>query len=362
MIDEMPPDGAERLIVDVLQNRSPQYRYSVACLIRGGELVREVEAMGVPVYVLGLRPGVDLLAIPKLIRWLAHEHVDVLHTHLYSADSYGRVAAWLARVPGRFSTRHNTQPWPGGFRPWLARLLGYVSTRVIACSEEVGKVLVEGEGVPAAKIVVIPNGINLQRFEGADRTAFRKELGIPADVPLIGVIGRLYAQKAHTDLLEALSTVRARGLPFHCAIVGSGELRDSIVAEIARRNLQSHVTMTGQRSDIPNILAGIDIFAMSSHWEGLPMALLEGMAMGNAVVATTVGGIPSVVTPEHDGLLVPPSTPAAFADALSRVIGDSSLRHKLGSNAKRTVESRFSAASVARSYEALYSSALHRAS
>lgn len=362
MIDELPPDGAERLIVDVLQNRSDEYRYSVACLVRGGPLVEEIEAMGVPVHIFGVRPGFDPWAVAKVFRWLRKEQVDIVHTHLFSADSYGRLAAWLAGVPGRFSTRHNTSQWAGSFRPRLARALSRISTAVIACGAEVGQFLKEHEGVPPNKIVVIPNGINLRRFAHIDRQAFRREIGVPEDVPLLGVIGRLHPQKGHEDLLAALSRLREHGTVFRCAIVGSGELYESIAAQIAARDLQSFVTLTGQRSDIANVLGGIDVFVMSSRWEGLPMALLEAMATGKAIVSTSVGGIPSVVTPGHDGLLVPPEKPEELADALLKVVTDAGLRKTLGENAKRTAEAKYSASTVARRYEALYAEALRAAS
>ena len=145
IIDELPPDGAERLIVDVLHNRSPRFRYSVICLVAGGPLVAELADMDVPVVVLNRRRGLDFGTIPVLMRWFHRHDVAVVHTHLYAADSYGRVAAWLAGVKGRFSTRHNTSAWKGSLRQTLSRLIALTSTKLVACGEEIGLRLVQKE-------------------------------------------------------------------------------------------------------------------------------------------------------------------------------------------------------------------------
>jgi L-malate glycosyltransferase len=358
VIDELPPDGAERLIVDVLQNRSQRFRYSVLCIVAGGEMQRELEAIGVPVTVLGRRRGIDPGTVPALMRWYRRNDVAVVHTHLFAADSYGRVAAWLARVPGRFSTRHNVDSWKGRARKAIARTLSRLSTRVIACGEQVGRSMIEREGLPADRVVVIPNGVNLRRFDAADRTAFRRELGLADDHLLIGVLGRLHPQKGHLDLLAALEPLGETHPRFTCALVGSGELREQLAAEIERRGLARRVLLIGQRRDVPDILAALDLLVMPSRWEGLPMALLEGMALRKPVLATRVGAIPDVIENGVNGLLVDAADPRELRAALERLMTDPALRDALGDAARATVAERFNAAHTAAAYEALYAGAL----
>ncbi|MEY4564785.1 MAG: hypothetical protein RLZZ618_4062 [Pseudomonadota bacterium] len=360
VIDELPPDGAERLIVDVLQNRSDRFRYSVLCIVAGGQMVDELRAIGVPVTILNRKRGLDLGTVPALVRWYKQERVDVVHTHLYAADSYGRAAALLAGVRGRFSTRHNTNAWGSRGRRAIAWLLGRASHKVIGCGEAVGGFLTDVEGLPADKVTVIANGINLRRFDGVDRGALRRELGVADSTVVMGVIGRLHEQKGHADLLIALEALNRTHPDFVCVLAGSGELKDKIEADARARGLESKVRLLGQRKDIPNVLAGLDLFVMPSLWEGLPMAMLEAMALATPVLSTNVGSIPSVIDDGQDGLLVPPAQPERLTAALQKLMADPAWRRQLGEAGKATVVAHFNAAHTAAAYEALYLESLGR--
>ena len=360
VIDELPPDGAERLIVDVLQHRSGRFRYSVVCIVRGGQLAADIQAMGIPVSILNRPPGLNFGTVWILARWFRNNRVSVVHTHLHAADTYGRLAAWLSRVPARFSTRHSAKAWGGIGRPLLAWLLSCISTKVIACGTEVGEFMRRHEHIASTRVVVVPNGINLHRFDRADRLAYRRELGIADDVVLVGAIGRLLPVKGHASLLQALTPLVQEGHNCHLAIVGSGELAAQLKADAVRLGIESRVHFAGQRSDIPDILAALDVFAMPSLWEGLPMALLEAMASSRAVVATMVGSVAEAVTDGWNGRLVPPADRAALTSALRELLSDQSLRARFGANARKAVEQRFNAALTAQAYEQLYDHALSR--
>ena len=141
IIDRLPPDGAERLLVDVLKNRSEKYEFVVLCLVEGGLLVDELEEMGVPVFILGRRGRYDISLLIRLISWLRKHHPLVVHTHLFTADSWGRLAAFIARVPGIFSTVHSVNSWKSTLYKLVDRIFALFTTHVIACSEEVAQVL-----------------------------------------------------------------------------------------------------------------------------------------------------------------------------------------------------------------------------
>ncbi len=358
VIDELPPDGAERLLADMLRHRSNRFRFSVLCLMRGGALEQEIREMGVPVTVLGRRGKVDLGFVTRIARWFRQEHVDVVHTHLFTADSFGRVAARLAGVRAVFSTAHNTVVCEGAVRRAVHWALSWVSTRVIACSEEVGRVMREQDHLRSSRLVVIPNGINIDRLAGARGDGVRAEFAVPDDSLLIGVIGRLHPAKGHSDLFAAIAQLRDGGLRPTCLVIGSGNSRSELEEESKRLGLADYVVFTGQRSDVPRLLAGLDILAMPSRWEGLPIALLEAMAMSRPIVATRVSGIPEVLQDEDNGLLVPPADPAALARALRRVLTDPELRERLGRRALETLRERYDVSRTARAYEGLYAAAL----
>lgn len=359
VIDEMPAEGAQRLIVEVIRNGSPRFRYSVLCMVREGLLADELRRHGVAVHCLGRRPGVDPGTIPALLAWMRRERPDVIHTHLYNADCYARLAAWMARVPGRFSTRHSSRPWPTPMRRRIARWIGRLSHATVACGADVQRMLVNEDGLDARQVRTISNGIDLGRFDRADRSRLRAELGLASDEVLIGVVGRLIPLKGHQQLIDALAQLHQQGLTHWRAVfVGGGDLQESLQTAIGAAGLQGRIHLLGVRSDMADVLAALDIFAMPSHHEGLPMALLEAMAASRAVVASAVGSIPEVIRDRQSGLLVGPKDVPALASALRQLITDATLRDALGGQARQTVLEHYSAQRTARSYEALYDEVL----
>jgi glycosyltransferase involved in cell wall biosynthesis len=358
IIDELPAHGAERLLADLLRHRSEAFRYHVVCLVRGGELENEIRQLGVPVSVLGYRGRFDPSLIWRLARWLRTNRIAVVHTHLFTADTWGRLAARLAGVRAVFATVHSTNEWKSRLYRGIDRRLAGMSTRVIACSDEVGEMLVQRDQLPAARVQVIPNGIALDRFSAVGPDGVRAEWGVPPSRALLTVIGRLHPAKGHARLVGALARLKAWGVDCHCLFVGDGELRVELERQVRGAGLDRVITFTGQRNDIPRLLAATDVLVVPSRWEGLPIVLLEGMAMGCAVVATAVGGIPGVITHGRDGVLVSPGDVAELAAALKRLVGDDSLRVRLGRAAQETVRSRYSVARTAAAYEALYHAAL----
>lgn len=359
VIDELPPDGAERLIVDILKYRSPDFCFSVVCLVRGGEIEAELSKLGIPVIILGRRSKYDLSLLWRLVAWLRSENVKIVHTHLFTADTYGRIAAKLAGTQGIFSTKHNTNLWPSRIHFIIDWLLSWITTRVIGCTKEVAEILYRAY-FPENRILAISNGIDLERFQydRSSKITARAIWNISSDIPLLALVGRLHPQKGHGDLIEVLARLRDEEIKFFCLFVGSGELSQELAKKIKKYDLETSIIFTGQRNDIPLILRTIDIFVMPSHSEGLPMALLEAMACACPVVASSVGGIPSVIQDGVNGLLVPPSDQDALYQALHRLLIDRETRLSLGRAGEETVRQYYNAATTAQSYETLYRRAL----
>lgn len=359
IIDELPPDGAERLLVDLMRRRSGRFRYAIVCLVKGGPLEAEFAALGVPVVIIGRTRKLDFGMVLKLARWMRQQQVAVVHTHLFTADVFGRLAARLAGVRAVFSTSHNVNGWKGRAHRWLDRLLALVSSRVVGCTEEVGRVLVERDRIPAHKVAVVENGVDLRRFDAVSPAGVREEFGIDADAVLMGVVGRLHPQKGHQDLLQAFVQLRGQtSRKFQCLFIGEGELRPQLEAEVQRLGLGGVVRFTGLRSDVPRLLVALDLFVMPSRWEGLPMALLEAMACGKPCVVTSVGGIPSVIDDGANGLMLPPEQPQVMADALARVMSDGALQASLGATARECALRRYDVGRALQAYESMYDEAL----
>lgn len=360
MIDELPRDGAEMLLVDLMRLRMPGCRYQIVCLIRGGPLEQDFQRLGIQVKIFGRRHKFDIGLVFRVAAWLRKEKVDVVHTHLFTADTYGRLAARIAGVPAVFSTVHNiVNPWKGSGRKAIDRLFARLSTAVVGCSEEVTKTLASRDKIPVAKLVSIPNGIDLQKFSSFSGAGVREEFGLPVERQLIGVVGRLHEQKAHDDLFRALALlpqVRARQLT--CLVIGTGDLLAPLTQLVKELGLEDCVIFTGMRTDVPRLVAALDVFVMSSRWEGLPIALLEAMASAKAVLCTRVGGIPDVVIDGDNGVLVNAGDVAHFAQRLDALLQDADLRQRLGHRARETVIARFDVSRTATAYNRLHRQAL----
>ncbi len=360
MIDELPRDGAEMLLLDLMKLRQPEFRYVIVCLIRGGALEEEFERIGVQVVIFKRRHKFDLRLIIELTGWLKRERASVVHTHLFTADTYGRLAAKLAGVPVIFSTVHNiVNPWKGKFRKGIDRLFAHMSTGVIGCSEEVAQTLAKRDKIPPDRVKAIPNGIDLRKFARISGAGVRNEFGLPEDRRLIGVVGRLHPQKGHEDLFRALAAMPdARAGQLNCLVVGIGDLQTRLHDQVTALGLEQCVIFAGMRRDVPRLIAALDVFVMPSRWEGMPIALLEAMASSKAVLCTRVGGIPDVVLDGDNGLLVRPNEIAELCAGLESLLNDADARARLGKRARATVIERFDVTRTAAAYNKLHMQAL----
>lgn len=358
IIDRLPPDGAERLLCEVLRYRSDDFDYRVLCLAEGGVFEPVIRAMDVPVTILGKRRGIDLRLAWRLWRWLRAHKPHIVHTHLFTADTWGRLVARLAGVPLVFSTVHSVNSWQGRVHRLVDRTLALVTTRLIACTAQVADKLQNQDGIAATRIVTLANGVDLQRFAEVTPVDIEQELDAAGSGTWLAVLGRLEPVKGQAYLLECLALLRDQGVDFRCVLIGDGPERAALVEQVARQQLAGHVWFAGFRDDVPGWLAAIDVLVMPSRWEGLPMALLEAMALGKPVVAHAVGGIPDVLRDGQEGLLVPPYHPQKMVQALTRLIGDAPLRQQMGARALARVRAYYSAEALARAYEKLYQDAM----
>jgi len=358
IIDELPPNGAERLLVDLIKARSDRFDVQVLCLVRGGPLEQELARMGVPVVIFGRRSKFDVSLLWRLWRWLRLHRPKVVHTHLFTADSWGRLAAFLAGVPAVFSTAHSSNQWKSRLHITIDRLMARVTSKVIACTEAVQQVLITEHHIPAKKVALVGNGIDFQRLENADVHGLTSEFPTQPNVLKIGIIGRLHPCKGHLDFLPVLVHLRDKNINAHLFVIGEGELRQDIERRISDLQLGSHVTLAGQRSDVPAWLNYLDFLVIPSKYEGLPLTLLEAMGVGRPVVATAVGGIPDVIEEGVDGLLVRPEDEAAMASVVLKLASSAELRQSLGQHARAKARANYSVQATARLYEQLYQHAL----
>ena len=307
---------------------------------------------------------VDPLLLGRIFTRIRQNRPDIVHTHLFKSDLHGRLAARMAGVPVVISTLHNCHNWARN--PILGNLYGAnarLADHLIAVSDEVRDYSIRYTHVDPKKTTTIANAIPLARFENkrAEGQKIREEFNVPENSPLLGIVARLTEQKDHDNFLHAAQRILQDAPEARFLIVGDGPLAESLKALAATLKIQNSVIFTGNRKDIPSVLAALDILVFSSRWEGLPVALLEGLASSLPVVATNVGGVPGVIQHGVTGLLVPPSNPDALASSCLSLIKDTSLRGKIAQAGYEHVQANYGMDGMVNRTVALYQSLLQKA-
>lgn len=349
--------GMERLVVDLVDGLSAdRYDRYVCCLDQRGPLADELERHGVTVYCLNKGPGVRW-GLPWRIRRLIRDlGVTVVHTHNLSGLLYGGLAAELARVKSIVHTEHGWEidHYRSSTVQRLERLLSLLPDRVVAVSQPLFDELRYVHGIPLNRLLLIGNGVRIERSRTTPPPDLRTRLGIAERDRVIGIIARLVPVKDHHTMFRAMAVV-VRAVPeARLLVVGDGPLRAELEAEAARLGIASHVTFLGLRHDIPELLSLLDVFVLSSQSEGMSITILEAMAAKRPVVATDVGGTSWLVHHEKTGLLVPSQSPHRLADAVLRLLNDRAVAAQLGEAGYRLVRERFQVAHVIQQYDAVY--------
>ena len=305
-----------------------------------GPLTGRLASMGIEVHHFGGARLWSPARLARLVRFLRSTPVDVVQCHLVYANIVGTVAARLAGRPVIASIRNTYVATSRGDR-WRQRLEGLVTARLATAIMAVGPETAAARSAQIGRPVLpVPTPVVLPPAATADqRRAARAELGLADDDVLILALGRLAHQKAHDDLIDAFALVAAQHPTARLAIAGSGPLNGELTARIERAGLGRLVQLLGRRSDVDSLLAGADLLANPSRWEGLPNAVLEAMAAGVPVVATTVGDTATIVGAEG-GRLVASGQIEELASALAELVADADLRAELGRRARTRVAER----------------------
>lgn len=313
------------------------------------ELGRRAAAAGIEVLHAPMRQSFDLPSVFRVMRVIARERVDVVNTHS-GRDSF--LAGLAGRLSGRrpviVRTRHLALP--------LTSKISYsvLPHRVVTVSEYVRNYLL-GEGVAPAQLTAIPTGIDLERFSaGRAPATLRQELGLDADVPLIGTVAILRYRKGHHILLEAIPQVLARFPEARFVFAGNGPQEENIRQAIDRLGLASRVIMLGLRNDIPNLLHAFDLFVLPTLQEALGTSFLEAMAMGKPVIGCGVDGVGEVIHDGINGFLVAPNDPQQLAERIITLLEDRRLAATMGLAGQEIVRRDFSVERMCERMLALY--------
>jgi glycosyltransferase involved in cell wall biosynthesis len=323
------------------------------------ELYEQARRARLKVHQVRCRGRVDWLAVREIRSLIQSERINLLHTHGYKANLYGYLAARWEGKPA-VATCHN---WVGG-TPVLGvynRLDRMVLKRfraLAAVSDEVRERLVSS-GIPRERIRAIANGIDMQASDTAHPARFPGIRIVRGKV--IGMVARLDLQKGIEYLLAAVRELCNYIDGLAVILVGEGPDRMAIERLVQQLGLQQNVLLAGRRTDMAAVYAAIDMFVLPSLNEGLPMTVLEAMAAGKAVIATSVGGVPSVISHGETGLMVAPRDAAALRDAISILLEDPDLRKRLGKQAREWAMRHCTSDAMAQKYHQMYEDVLQEA-
>jgi len=343
-----------RILAEAAAMQGRGHRVLLACDPRGA-LYQRAPARGfAPVPLACGGWSGNLRAWWRLRRLLAEEQIDLLNTHS-SLDSWLGALAWrsLPNRPCLVRTRHLSTGVKNNLPTrWLYR----APAAIITTGEVTRDLLSQRLGVPENRLFAIPTGVSLAEFAPRDKDPeLLAQLQIPAGVFVFGTVAVLRSWKGHLYLLQALAELIRTGEPAYFLVVGEGPYREVIEAKVRDLNLSPWVRFTGYQDDVAPWMALMDAVVLASYaHEGVPQALLQAMAMGQAVVGTTVGGIPEAVIEGETGLLTPPRDGAALARALRLLRDDEAYRRELGRRGRELVASRFSLEQMAAEVEAVY--------
>ena len=360
--------GLETLLIERI-NRMPAsaYRHAVVALTRYTDFARKITKPDVGVYALNKQPGLSLGTHAALFKLLRRLKPSVLHTYNLAAIEYAPVAL-LAGVPVRVNGLHGRDAAdPEGRNPKHKLLRQLMLPFYDHCYANSGDMLAWNRqviGVPEHKSGLLANGIDAERFRPLAHGEQRPDFGFGAGCRVIGTVGRVQDVKDHATLVDAFALLRTR-LPaesaaLRLAIVGDGPLLPALREKVRALGLEGLVWLPGARYDVPEILRGFDVYAISSIAEGTPGSVLEAMASGLPAVGTRVGGVPEVIAEGLTGQLVPPRDPSAMADALAPYVRDPALAAVHGAAGRARVLSNYSMPAMVAGYQALYDSLLER--
>jgi glycosyltransferase involved in cell wall biosynthesis len=362
LIDTIKAGGAERLAMQIATRLDPARFQTALCVSRwdwreesdGTEkLLSEFREAGGAVLPLHRNTRVDLWQWAPLIRALRGQHVDVLHSHVFTSNAWGAAIGRLARVPVVIGHEHTWSFEGQPLRRFVDReVVARFSDAFVACSREDMRRMIEIEGISPDKLHLILNGIEAPPpRRPAD---VRGPLGIAPDAPVLLAVGRLVPNKGFDVLIRAAARLQPDFPDLKVLIAGDGDHRPQLQGLIDEAGLDDQVKLLGVRPDVPDLLAGADLAVGSSRVEGSPLAVLEQMQAGKPIVATAVGGVPDLIEDGVHGRLVASEDDEALAAAIAELLNDRGRAAAMGAAAHERWAAEFELAAMVGRVEALY--------
>lgn len=354
LIDELARAGTETQLLALVRHLDRSRVLPHLCLLRGDSpLSRSLEPADVPLLRLGVGALASLATLKQALRfarWLRAHRIEVLQTYFPDSTYFGLPAAWLAGAPYRLRTRNNLGHWLTPLHRLLGRLLGPLTTRTLTNCHAARSALLAAEAPRPGSVVVLENGVDVERFQNVAPVAPWSE----GTIVRIGALANLRPVKGLEVLIDAAALVACDHPHVRFEVGGEGQQRDALQRHMATRGLTGRLVLSGAVRDVPAFLAGLHIAVLSSHSEGMSNAVLEYMAAGRPTVATAVGATPELIADGVHGLLVPPGDAIALAAALDRLVRQPALAVRMGEAARRRACEHYSRQRMIERFEDFY--------
>ncbi len=354
VITHMPVGGAETLLVELVRRMDRERFQPELCCLKRLDRLGEVLAKEIPAFTALLSNKYDVAVLWRLARLMRARGIDAVVTVGTGGDKmfWGRLAAWLARVPVICSALHSTG-LPDRVE-FSNRLLAPLTDAFIAVAEPHGRYLAEHEGCPAKKVRVIPNGVDVERFRPRPPSAaLRAELHLEADSPVVGIVAALRPEKNHLLFLDMAARVLGQLPKTRFLVVGDGPERPRLETEARRLGIADAVRFVGTRGDVEELLPLLQVVVLTSHMEANPICLLEAMAAERPVVATRVGSVPETVLDGHNGFLVAPGDADGMAARVLELLTDPLRTAEMGRAGREHVVAHGSVERMVQGYQNL---------
>lgn len=356
--------GTERQLVELAKKLDKEkFEPIVCCLTRGGVFKKELDSYGIRVVIIGKKLGYDFSAILKLIKIIKKEKPKIVHTFLWTSNTIGRIAALFLRVPVIISSeRCKVRPFKNLISRITDRFLSLFTDKIIANSESVRLDHIKKEKIGQNRIISIPNGIDLERFNPnfQKNNSLRLKFGLEERVVSIGAIGRLDVYKGYECFLMAMPQIFSEFKKVKFFIVGDGPLKTKLQKLANDLGVSSNVVFTGYIEDVREIYSILDIMVFTSLSEGLSNVVLEAMAMGKPVIATNIDSNKELIENNETGILVKPSNYLELSQAVLKFVKNTDLRKKIGQNARIFIEKNHDISFLTKKLEDLYENLLNK--
>jgi len=357
LIDHLGTGGAQQQVIEYLKHAN-QKRYDITIVNLDaaydllGDTIRDLGYKIISLHHRGFfNPG----TLQKLIKIFKEEKPAIVHTYLFTADTYGRLAARLAGVPFIICSIRSMDHWKKPHHIFVDKILEKFTHKITINAEPLRDSLLSRWNNDPKKIVKISNGINLERFKNPSHLSpLRNELSIPENALIVGMIGRFCVEKDYETFFEAAQRISQSLNNVYFLAIGDGNRQEELKIWVKKHANSSHIIFTGQRSDTPDLIHLMDIGVLSSHNEGCPNVVLEYMACDKPVVASDVGACSELILDSETGFLIPPSSPDIMAKKITQLLEDKNLRDKMGRLGRKRVEESFSSKILAKNTEDLY--------